>query len=217
MTRNDGTVAGDGERESTSGALTTSATNNGTPSTSTSNGTTAVKNDPAWRYVIVGGSLIPPTNFGQIEENMYRSGMANELNYPFLERLSLRSIVYLASDDPSDKLTDFMEDQRIFLHHLATHDTVSEPISEQTVLLAMNVLLDTSLHPVLVMCSHGRHRTGTVIGCLRKLQMWSLSAIFEEYDRHADGRGRLANEQFIELFDTDLINVPSANQPPWLR
>lgn len=172
-----------------------------------------------WRYVIVGGSLIPPTNFGPIEENMYRSGMVNELNFPFLEQLELKSVVYLASDEPSDKLADFIDDQGIFLHHLSTddNDMTVKPISEQTVLLAMNVLLDISLHPVLVMCSHGRHRTGTVIGCLRKLQRWSLSAIFEEYDRHADGRGRLANEQFIELFDTDLINVPTEHQPPWLR
>lgn len=180
-----------------------------------------------WRNVVVGGSLIPPTNFGLIEENMYRSGMVNELNFPFLEQLDLRTIVYLASDEPADKLADFIDDQAIHLHYLVADDNDAaaadptampwKPISEHVVLSAMHVLLDVSMHPVLVMCSHGRHRTGTIIGCLRKLQLWSLSAIFEEYDRHADGRGRLANEQFIELFDTDLMNVPTKNQPPWLR
>lgn len=177
-------------------------------------------NDDDWSYVVVGGCLIPPTNFGLIEADMYRSGMVNELNLTFLEQLRLRTIVYLSYEEPSDKLADFIDDQGIQLEQFWDDPadlTPWAPMSEHVVLSAMQVLLDVTVHPVLVMCSHGRHRTGTVIGCLRKLQGWSLSAIFEEYDRHADGRIRLANEQFIELFDTDLINVPAENRPRWLR
>lgn len=177
-------------------------------------------NDDEWSYVVVGGCLIPPTNFGLIEADMYRSGMVNELNLTFLEQLRLRTIVYLSYEEPSDKLADFIDDQGIQLEQFWDDPadlTPWAPMSEHVVLSAMQVLLDVTVHPVLVMCSHGRHRTGTVIGCLRKLQGWSLSAIFEEYDRHADGRIRLANEQFIELFDTDLINVPAENRPRWLR
>ncbi|PXF45187.1 hypothetical protein BWQ96_05088 [Gracilariopsis chorda] len=174
---------------------------------------------PDYCYVSVGGSLIPPTNFGIVEEDLYRSGMPNELNFPFLERLQLRTIIYLASDEVSDKLLDFIDDQGIELMHLAQDDEIPtpwKPISEETVLSAMELLLNTSTYPVFIMCSQGRHRTGTVVGCLRKLQRWSLSSIFEEYHRHADGKGRLVNEQFIELFDTDLINIPSTNIPKWL-
>lgn len=173
---------------------------------------------PDFCYVSVGGSLIPPTNFGIVEEDLYRSGMPNELNFPFLERLQLRTIIYLASDEVSDKLLDFIDDQGIELMHLAQDDEIPtpwKPISEETVLSAMELLLNTSTYPVFIMCSQGRHRTGTVVGCLRKLQRWSLSSIFEEYHRHADGKGRLVNEQFIELFDTDLINVPPTNVPKW--
>jgi tyrosine-protein phosphatase OCA1 len=28
-------------------------------------------------------------------------------------------------------------------------------------------------------CGHGSHRTGIVVGCLRKLQRWNLVSIFE--------------------------------------
>ena len=45
------------------------------------------------------------------------------------------------------------------------------------------------------MCNLGRHRTGTVIGCLRKLQHWNLSAILEEYRRFAGPKVRVMNEQ----------------------
>jgi hypothetical protein len=36
---------------------------------------------------------------------------------------------------------------------------------------------------------------GTVIGCLRKLQGWNLTAIFEEYRRYAGSKVRFLNEQ----------------------
>lgn len=173
-----------------------------------------------WRTVVVGGSLIPPTNFGIVEEDLYRSGMPNELNFPFLEKLRLKTVIYLASDDISDKLVDFIDDRGIELIPLAPEEEDQpapwKPISEDVVLQAMELLLDSSLYPIYLMCSQGRHRTGTVIGCLRKLQRWSLCSIFEEYHRHADAKGRLTNEQFIELFDTDLINLPTSNKPKWL-
>lgn len=80
------------------------------------------------------------------------------------------------------------------------------------------------------MCNLGRHRTGTVVGCLRKLQRWNLASIFEEYRRHAGARVKVMNEQvylqtacyssrcllniltllqFIELFDADIVNIPA--------
>jgi len=62
---------------------------------------------------------------------------------------------------------------------------------------------------------HVRLRTGTVVGCLRKLQRWNLSSIFEEYRRYAGSKVRLLNEQFIELFDTDLVRIP-VNKPKFL-
>ncbi|KAL0491875.1 protein-tyrosine phosphatase [Acrasis kona] len=65
------------------------------------------------------------------------------------------------------------------------------------------------------MCNLGRHRTGTVVGCLRKLQRWNLTSILEEYRRYAGTKVRIQNEQFIELFDTDLVRVPS-HPPTWL-
>ena len=69
----------------------------------------------------------------------------------------------------------------------------------------LHLLLDPQNYPLLVMCNLGRHRTGTMIGCLRKLQGWNLTSILEEYRRHAGSKFRLLNEQFIELFDCDLV------------
>lgn len=51
----------------------------------------------------------------------------------------------------------------------------------QGVLKALDHILDTSNYPLHIMCHLGRHQTGTVVGCLRKLQRWNLTAVFEEY------------------------------------
>lgn len=66
-------------------------------------------------------------------------------------------------------------------------------------------MLDPSNYPLIVMCNQGRHRTGTVVGCFRKLQSWNLTSIFEEYRRFAGPKVRILSEQFIELFDVELV------------
>lgn len=39
-----------------------------------------------------------------IEEDLYRSGQPNELNFPFLEKLGLKTIVWLAPEEPNQRL-----------------------------------------------------------------------------------------------------------------
>jgi hypothetical protein len=43
-------------------------------------------------------------NFGMIEEDLYRSGQPNELNFPFLEKLGLKTIAWLAPEEPNQRL-----------------------------------------------------------------------------------------------------------------
>lgn len=47
---------------------------------------------------------VPPLNFGMVEEDLYRSGEPSQINFPFLEKLQLRKIIYLAPDQPSEEL-----------------------------------------------------------------------------------------------------------------
>lgn len=71
-------------------------------------------------------------------------------------------------------------------------------VAEETVLQALDVLLDSSNYPILVTCKCGRTLTGAVIGCLRKLQRWSFISIFDEYRRFARTQQEQNHEQFIE-------------------
>ena len=46
------------------------------------------------------------------------------------------------------------------------------PISEESVVRALEVLMEIKYYPILITCKHGRALTGAVVGCLRKLQRW---------------------------------------------
>eukprot|EP00729_Bicosta_minor_P002456 gene2456-7772_t len=164
---------------------------------------------------------VPPTNFGLVEEDLYRSGQPNEVNFPFLEKLKLRAVVYISPEDPSESFKEFVADHKIEFHHVGQEVRPSlagsgSSVSEEMVLSALAVVLDRSKYPLLIACNLGRHHTGTVVGCLRKLQRWNLTSIVEEYRRYAGSKVRLLNEQFIEFFDTELVSTPSISPPAWL-
>ncbi len=85
---------------------------------------------------------MPPPNWGMVEDGLYRSGQPSELNFPFLEKLKLKTVVWLAPEDPNPRLSvatlherdlmscaqadryvptsslNFLDDQGITLHHL---------------------------------------------------------------------------------------------------
>ena len=56
-------------------------------------------------------------------------------------------------------------------------------------------------HPLLIHCNKGKHRTGCLVGCFRRLCGWSLTAIFEEYRIFSAPKQRFVDQQFIELFE----------------
>ena len=46
-------------------------------------------------------------------------------------------------------------------------------IPEDVIQKAVTAVLDVRNHPLLIHCNKGKHRTGCLIGCLRKVQHWS--------------------------------------------
>ncbi|KPI87311.1 hypothetical protein ABL78_3594 [Leptomonas seymouri] len=91
-------------------------------------------------------------------------------------------------------------------------------LSEAVVVSILHILLDPQYYPLLITCSKGRYRSGIVCGCLRKLQGWNLVSILEEYRRFAGNKSRADNEEFIELFDEELVNLelPDGRRPTLL-
>nr|XP_011463682.1 PREDICTED: probable tyrosine-protein phosphatase At1g05000 [Fragaria vesca subsp. vesca] len=69
----------------------------------------------------------------------------------------------------------------------------------------LKVLIDVRNFPVLIHCKRGKHRTGCLVGCLRRFQNWCLSSVFEEYQRFAGAKSRTTGLRFIETFDVSCL------------
>lgn len=149
--------------------------------------------------------LVPPLNFSPVENNIYRSGVPLPFNHTFLTGLELRTIIWLALEDPPDSLVKFCEEGGIELKGFASN--TDEMVPHRTLVEGLQLLLNSQNHPILVCCGMGGHRTGALVGCFRKLQGWNLASVSEEYRRFTNNRGasRLLVELIVEQFDVTCI------------
>ncbi|KAJ4752013.1 Phosphotyrosine protein phosphatases superfamily protein [Rhynchospora pubera] len=151
--------------------------------------------------------LVPPFNFAMVDEGIYRSGFPTEENFDFLETLNLRSVVYMCPEPYPEENFKFLKAHGIKLFQFGI-DGSKDPlvkIPKDAITGALKILLDVRNQPVLIHCKRGKHRTGTLVGCFRKLRYWCLSSIFEEYHRHTAGKSRMSDQRFIETFDVSTV------------
>lgn len=157
--------------------------------------------------------VIPPENFSHVCGEIYRSSFPRSENFEFLrDRLKLRSILVLIPEEyPADN-TRFMQETGIKLFQVGMSGNKEPFVNIPSDLLtrALEIVLNPDNHPILIHCNRGKHRTGCLVGCIRKLQNWSLSMIFDEYRRFAFPKVRALDQQFIELYDdTEIIKMAS--------
>ncbi|ODQ68298.1 hypothetical protein NADFUDRAFT_81305 [Nadsonia fulvescens var. elongata DSM 6958] len=173
--------------------------------------------------------FVPPLNFALVDEGVYRSGHPLPINYPFLEKLRLKTIIYLGDRQKEDN-KDYIEwaaatstptstsKTPIKLHYFHVQ-SAKEPYIEndpEKLTQALNILLDTRNYPVLIHSNKGKHRIGVLVGVMRKmLQGWCLAGIFDEYAKFAAGKGD-GDVEFIETFET-ILEYNSKYAPAWLR
>ena len=177
--------------------------------------------------------MLVPHCYGVVDRGIHRSAEPQPQHFPFLQSLRLRTCVMLMPD-PSPEYVEWLTSHniRIVTPHEAhnSEDITAGPtdgskglvrpfssldgLSQQSVTNILGLLIRAEHHPVLVTCPTGRYRTGVVAGCLRKVQRWSLVIVLEEYRRFADNGGgsgdrgrRVADEEFIETFDTELLEL----------
>jgi len=152
-------------------------------------------------------TLIPPLNFAMLVPGIYRSGFPNKKNFGFLEKLGIKTIVclYTDKDYPEDHM-EFVQNHNISLKTFDMEEN-KEPfngINEENFHKALREV-QFGQKPLLIHCSKGTHRTGCLVGCLRKIHNWSMTSIFDEYRRFAQPEVRLLDEQYMELFDADAV------------
>ncbi|KAK2377346.1 Phosphotyrosine protein phosphatases superfamily protein [Trifolium repens] len=173
--------------------------------------TTTVDDDDVCDKIDGEDLFIPPLNFAMVDNGIFRSGFPEPSNFSFLQTLGIRSIIYLCPEPYPEANMEFLKSNGIKLYHFGIegHKEPFVNIPEDTIREALKVLLDVRNHPVIIHCKRGKHRTGCLVGCYRKLQKWCLSSVFDEYQRFAAAKARVSDQRFVELFDiSSLKHLP---------
>lgn len=162
--------------------------------------------------------VIPPENFSHVAGEIYRSSFPRLENFPFLQkRLKLKSILVLIPEEYPTENDEFLKKSSIKLFQVGMSGNKEPFVNIPSDLLtkALEIVLNPQNQPILIHCNRGKHRTGCLIGCIRKLQNWSLTMIFDEYRRFAFPKARALDQQFIEMYnDKEIISI--ANRNNWL-
>ena len=167
---------------------------------------------PAREECTSSEEVLPPENFSMVEPGVYRSAFPRTKNIGFIKRLGLKSVIPLVPEGYPVAMAEFYQNSGINLlsHGFDGNKWPAKEIPLDGLLAVLYTILDPSNRPLLVHCNKGKHRTGSVIGCLRKYRGWSLSCIFSEYYMFAWPKARLEDQRCIESFD--LSALPAA--PP---
>lgn len=162
-------------------------------------------------------TLTPPENFAPVIDTIYRLLFPQPNNFEFLKTLKLKLILCLIPEEYPDVQQQFLDDNGIRLFQLGMLGN-KEPfviISAELITEAAKIVLNPANHPILIHCNRGKHRTGCLVGVIRRLQQWSLLLIFDEYRKFAAPKERLMDQQFIELYNDDAIRSYALDQG-WL-
>jgi protein tyrosine/serine phosphatase len=162
--------------------------------------------------------LQPPSMFAIVEDGLFRTNQIHQTNFPFLKQLKLKTVVKLTSEDPLLNVVNFCEENNIKLIRLGNTTSLKaerswKPVSDELVKEALEIMLDSTQHPVLLMCATGVSQTSIVVACLRRLQHWNMASILVELSL-GQTQPRSSHEQYVELFDTDLVILPES-LPRW--
>ncbi|KAH9113996.1 hypothetical protein LEN26_008506 [Aphanomyces euteiches] len=157
--------------------------------------------------------LIPPENFAMVERGLYRSGFPKKKNFTFLRTLGLKSILTLVLEDYPLANTEFNKMHNITLLQFGVPGN-KEPfvdIPEKGIAAALSAIKE------IIRCSSTatKEKQVTRLGSLRKVQRWAFSSIFDEYIRFSHPKPRMMDQQFIELFKTELVKENAENRPAW--
>lgn len=155
-----------------------------------------------------GTSYSPPPNFALVAEGIYRSAYPCDVNVAYLCHVGIKTIALLSIEALPNHVVVALQDplsgdtgnrggedgqSPIRIIELASMrgwqlDSLNsgDDFSHIDVTRALDIAINTQWHPVLFACPTGEHQTSVVVGCMRRIQHWSLAAIFSECELFAN-------------------------------
>ncbi|KAI0384757.1 tyrosine phosphatase family-domain-containing protein [Hypomontagnella monticulosa] len=150
----------------------------------------------------------PPVNFAVVLPGLYRSGYPQAEDYPFMRSLKLKTIVTLVGKDLPDGYEGFIRANGIKHEIFDMAGTKKADIPIATMRSIIAIVGNRKNYPLLIHCNQGKHRTGCVVGVLRKVQEWDTSNIIREYKKYAEPKVRETDVEYIAKFK--LSDLPRA-------
>lgn len=149
---------------------------------------------------------IPPPQFGMVDKGVYRSAYPTVPSVPYLRNvLHIQTIVLLGLEAlpgnvarsflpaasstttttssaaaPSSSAAASAGVRVLQLPRQDWLDRSSGALCTWTIQCALDIMVNTASYPLLVCCATGDVETSVVVGCYRRWQRWSLTAIFAE-------------------------------------
>ena len=118
-----------------------------------------------------------------------------------------------ASGDEDTATPDLMVMAAAAANQEETRPQISDEIAKE----ALELILEPKHQPlVLTMAAPGGLEVCTLVGCLRRLQGWALTAVLYEFKIYAPTAPMYdVHRQFVERFDVSIVTLPQ-NPPDWL-
>lgn len=148
-----------------------------------------------------------PANFAQIGPGIYRASYPQAAHFAALQPYKLKTIItFVPNDIPLDyqafMRTDGIKHYQIHVlankqHDVFTDDTVVNKI--------IRLMLEPANLPMLIHCNKGKHRTGCMTACFRKVTGWSTEACIREYEKYSKPKMRELDKDFITRFDATVL------------
>lgn len=155
------------------------------------------------------GPIIPPLRFAAVAPHVYRGSYPRPVNYRFLKRYRIKTIISLIPNEISEEndphLVDFALQQGIRLIHMEVGKggkgkKRQVPLTQEVVNKVLSLIESESNRPVYFHCLNGGHVTLLVVACLRSRSNWSKASIFSEFIQYSE-TVTVADRAFVEEYD----------------
>lgn len=113
----------------------------------------------------------------------------------------------MKKDEIDHDLETFVADNGIRQVVINMKGTKKEAIPAHTMKAILTVVLDRQNYPLLVHCNHGKHRTGCVVGVIRKVSGWDMQKVLDEYRSYATPKIRECDVDYISAFQAAALQV----------
>ncbi|GAA5947253.1 hypothetical protein JCM3765_001592 [Sporobolomyces pararoseus] len=185
--------------------------------------------------------LFPPLCFSMVLPGVFRSGHPNRHNFPYLDSLGLKSIMYLSPDDYRSDTHNWAIERGLNIFHLRI-DVSKDPtveVDEDLIAEAIEKVLDSRNLPILIHDNKGRILPSLISAILRLMTNWTLESALLEYrmflppadDWIADlepknkeklgkpkkEKERIADIQLIDRFPLERLHYDPQFAPDWLK